>query len=161
MKIKITLQWVALAVPLFCGWLSRDLLFAWQHDQHDRLGWLAWLVWLAGLVFRLDDRPRAKIPINVFLLIAAVVGALLGELTELHFLAHLALALALAAWLKVSWRAIKISWRAMIWLATSVAWMPVFGWEVAPFSEALIMPLRLVVVVAGVLCLWPAAKKNV
>ena len=159
MKPKLDLQLVALAVPLFCAWLARDLFNAWLHSPHDRLAWLALLLWLVPLTFRLDDRPRAKIPINIFFLIAAVLCGILGELMKLHFLAHLALALALAAWMKVAWRAVHISWRTVVWLLSAVAWMPVFGWGLAPYSESFILPLRMVVVLAGVLCPWPAARK--
>ena len=37
MKPKLDLHLVALAVPLFCAWLARDLFNAWLHSPHDRL----------------------------------------------------------------------------------------------------------------------------
>jgi len=142
---------VGLAVPLFCAWQARDLINAWRHSPHDRLGWLALLVWLAPVARRIAGKKRAELSASFILMGAAIGCGLAGELTELHFLGHVALALALAGWL-------KISFRSLAWLLTAVAWMPVFGWWLAPVSEALILPLRLALALAGAFCVWPVKK---
>ena len=137
-----------LAVLLFAAWQSSDLPKAWQHSPHDRLGWLALLVWLAPLARRLAGKGRHEFSANPCLLGAAILAGTLGELTELHFFGHVALALAAAAW-------IKISWRSCLWLATAVAWMPVFGWWLTEFSGGTVFALRLLLSIAGGICLWP------
>ena len=153
MKPEKPFPLVAVAVPFFCAWQSRDLINAWQHSPHDRLDWLALLVWLLPLAACVAGKRRAELSANFILLGGAIVTGLLGELSELHFLNHLALALALAGWL-------KISFRSLPWLLAAVAWMPVFGWWLAPFSEPMILPLRLALALAGALCLWSSLKNK-
>lgn len=155
MKPEKSFPLVGLAVPLFCAWQARDLITAWQHSPHDRLGWLALLVWLAPVARRVAGKARGKARAELaasFILMGAAIGCgLASELTELHFLGHVALALAMAGWL-------KNSWRSLLWLAAAVAWMPVFGWWLAPVSGALILPLRLALALVGAFCLWPVKK---
>ena len=82
---------------------------------------------------------------------AGIVSGTLGELTELHFFGHIALALVIVAWF-------KISWRSLFWLGAAVAWMPVFGWWLANFSGGAVFTLRLLLALAGTICLWPQIK---
>lgn len=146
MKSAKPFPFVELAILMFAAWQSRDLLNAWQHSPHDHFGWLALLVWLAPLLVQLAR--GVKLSANPFMMGAAIIGGTLGELTELHFFGHLALALVIAAWF-------KISWRSLLWLATAVAWMPVFGWWLANFSGGTIFAFRLLLALAGAFCLWP------
>jgi len=148
--MKSTRSWplVELAILYFAAWLSRDLLNAWQHSPHDRLGWLALLVWLTPLARRLKN-DRTELSANSYLLGAAIACGLLGELAEVHFLSHVAMALALGAWL-------KISLRSLLWLLAAVAWMPAFGWWLAGFSGGSVLILRLVL--AGVSSFWLIKK---
>ncbi len=142
---------VEFSILAFCLWLSRDLWNAWQHSPHDRFGWLALLVWLTPLAVRLVRKENFSA--NAFFLGAAIVVGALGELSEFHFLGHVALALALGAWLPVS------LWR-VVWLAAALSWMPAFGWELAQFSGGAILISRLALALAGVISLW-LAKKSV
>ena len=146
--------WVALAVLLFAGWRSHDLLCAWQHSPHDRLGWVVLFLWLLPLALRLSAGGATGLLANVYWLGAAVAFGLLSALTELHFLGHLALALALMAWL-------AISWRSGLWLLTAVSWMPVFGWCLENDSAAAVFSLRLLLVAAGVFAFPPIVKTSV
>ena len=140
---------VELAILAFAAWQSHDLLNAWQHSPHDRFGWLALLVWLTPLAVQFVR--GGKISASPFLMGAAIVSGTLGELTELHFFGHIALALVIAAWF-------KISWRSLLWLAAAVAWMPVLGWWLAGFSGGAVFTFRLVLALAGTICLWPQIK---
>ena len=149
MKSKKQFPLVELAILAFAVWQSRELLNAWQHSPHDHFGWLALLVWLMPLAVRL--MCGGKISASPFMLGAAIVSGTLGELTELHFFGHIALALVIAAWF-------KISWRSLLWLAAAVAWMPVFGWWLANFSGGVVLALRLALALAGTICLWPKIK---
>ena len=140
---------VELAILAFAAWQSHDLLNAWQHSPHDRFGWLALLVWLTPLAARLV--LSRKMSASPFLMGAAIVSGTLGELTELHFFGHIALALVIVAWF-------KISWRSLFWLGAAVAWMPVFGWWLANFSGGAVFTLRLLLALAGTIFLWPQIK---
>jgi hypothetical protein len=150
-KRQKTFPLVELAILFFAAWQAHDLPNAWQHSPHDRLGWLALIVWLAPSAFYLPGRRRAGCPANPFLLGAAILAGALSGLTELHFFGHVALALAVAAWFKISWR-----W--LLWLTAAAAWMPVFGWWLADFSGTTIFALRLLLALAGAICLWPKNK---
>lgn len=151
MKPPKTFPLVELAILSFAAWQAHDLLNAWQHSPHDRLGWLALMVWLAPWAFYWVDKRRPELSANPFLLGAAILAGALSELTELHFFGHVALALAVAAWFKISWR-----W--LLWLAAAAAWMPVFGWWLTDFSGATVFLLRLLLALTGVICVWPKNK---
>ena len=152
--MKITRSWplAELAILFFAMWLSRDLVNAWRHAPHDRLGWLALLVWLAPLALRVKN-DRTELSANFYLLGAAIVSGLLGELTEIHFLNHVALALALGAWL-------RLSLRSLSWLLAAVAWMPIFGWWLADFSAGMVLIFRLALALAGVSGYWLMKKQE-
>lgn len=137
---------VELAILFFAMWLSRDLVNAWHHSPHDRLGWLALLVWLTPLALLLKN-DRAELAANSYLLGAAILCGLLSELAEVHFLNHVALTLALSAWL-------KFSWRKLPWLLAAVAWMPIFGWWLADFSAGMVLIFRLALALASVSAFW-------
>ena len=147
MKSTRTFPLVEVSVVFFAAFLSRDLINAWRHSPHDRLGWLALLVWLVPLALRLADISGTGTPANFILMGAAIVCGLLGDLAEVHFLDHVALALALGAWL-------KFSWRTLPWLLSAVAWMPVCGWWLAGFSAGTILTFRLALALAGATCFW-------
>ncbi|MEI6193422.1 MAG: hypothetical protein WCS42_03740 [Verrucomicrobiota bacterium] len=151
MKTGKPLPLVELAVLVFAAWQSLDLPVAWRHSPHDRFGWLALLVWLTPLALRLAGRPRVPLAANPWLLGSAILAGLLGQLTEVHFFGHVALALAVAAW-------VEISWRLLPWLLSAVAWMPVFGWWLAGFSGGTVFALRLALALAGAFFLWPKIK---
>ncbi len=151
MKPRQQPPFVELTVLLFAVWQSQDLLNAWQHSPHDRFGWIALLVWLTPLVARLTGGSIASAKANPFLLGGAIFAGALSSLTELHFFGHIALALALAGWL-------KISWRKLIWVATALAWMPALGWLLADLSSPIIITLRLTIALAGAICIWPKLK---
>jgi len=138
---------VELAILLVAAWQARDLLNAWHHSPHDRLGWCALLAWLSPLAIRLAAIPQTERPANPFLLGAAIGASLLSELTELHVFGQVALALAIAAWM-------KMSCRSQLWLLAAVAWMPGFGWWLSHCSAGTILALRLLLALGGgVLCL--------
>ena len=141
-----------LAVLFFAALLSRDLLNAWQHSPHDRFGWLALTVWLAPVLGRLIDAP-AKLSANFYLLVAAIVCGLLGELTEVHFLNHIALALAVGAW-------VEFSPRIWLWLLAAMTWMPIFGWWLADFSDGMTLVFRMALALAGIASYWLFKKQE-
>jgi hypothetical protein len=142
---------VELAILAFCAWLSRDLLNAWRHSPHDKFGWLALLIWLVPVV--VSQARQGRNSANVFFLGAAIVMGAFGDLSEFHFLGHVALAFSIAAWLPVTLGSV-------VWLVTALAWMPVFGWQTAHFSDGSILFLRLALVLAGNVCWRVFSKKS-
>ena len=151
MKLVRSLPLLELAVLFLAAWLSRDLPGAWRHSPHDRLGWLALLIWLAPPVFFLAHSRRACA--GAAFLGAAILCGFIGELAEFHFMGHLALALAVAAW-------IPVSLRSAVWLLAAVSWMPVFGWCLADFSAGMVLISRLALALAGAVCLWLIEKQK-
>ena len=140
---------VEVTILLYAMWQSLDLVNAWRHSPHDHLAWIALLVWLVPVFVHLS--ARAEIAANPYLLGAAILAGVLSALTEIHFFGHVALALALTAWLKGSPR-------TLLWLLTSVAWMPAFGWWLANASSGTVLALRLLVSLLGLICLWPKTR---
>ena len=132
-------------ILLYAAWQSQDLFNAWRHSPHDHLAWVALLVWLVPVVLRL--RARTELSANPYMLGAAILTGALSALTEIHFFGHVALAFALAAWL-------KYSARTLLWLLSSVAWMPVFGWWLANGSSGMVLSLRLLLSLFGLACYW-------
>lgn len=146
MKSARSFPLLELAVVAACLWLSRDLLNAWQHSPHDRLGWVAMLIWLSPLVVFLAR--KRELSANAYFLGGAIFLGLAGELTELNFLGHAALAFSLAAWL-------PFSWRTLVWWLAALSWTPLLGWELASYSSEETLGTRWALSLIGVLCLWP------
>ena len=152
--MKFIRSWplVEVAILLFAAWQARDLINAWQHSPHDRFGWVALLVWLTPPGLRIIN-PQADKGANFYLLGAAIGCGLLGELTEVHFLKHVALGLAAGA-------RISFSPRTWPWRLAAVAWMPIFGWWLADFSAGTVFILRLALALASCLSIWLIKKQG-
>lgn len=113
---------VAWAILAFAGWQASDLLAAWRHSPLDRLGGVAFLVWALPVPLALATGRRPFEPrVGPWLLGASVPLALLSAVLSLNLAAHVALALAIAAF--AGWTP-----RHVLWLAAAICWMPVFTW---------------------------------
>ena len=122
----------------FCAWQSRDLLTAWREAPFDRIDPVAFAIWLAPLAFAWT-RGRVSGAINSTWLLLAAAATLLGAITDLHVLPHLALAFALASFLPTKTPVLP-------WLPAAVAWMPVFGWGSSGLGWPVVIAVRLLVV---------------
>ncbi|KZK73920.1 hypothetical protein EKD00_08630 [Chlorobium phaeovibrioides] len=127
-----------LAITLWCIWQARDLLAAWEHSGYDQYGWIALLVWclpvfMSGTSALLGAGSRQY---GTAMLTAALLLALLGQAGSLHILQHAGLALALASW-------IPFSPHQLLWLLSSISWMPAFGWIGSRLFFGHILPARL------------------
>ncbi|MCL4201659.1 MAG: DUF4114 domain-containing protein [Pirellulaceae bacterium] len=112
-------RWFVLA---YCVWQANDLWGTWQGNSPESWGWLMFGLWLvpalrAAIRDASHNRPQEQ------LLGAAMVLALVGQMTWLNCLQHFALALAIAGW-RQPWPGQRV------WLAASVLWMPACGWLV-------------------------------
>lgn len=126
------LPWLELGVTAFCAVRAGDLVAAWRHAPLDRFGWVALIVWLAPLLRREESHG----PWKAVALLAALLLAVLATVADLHVLGHAALACAF-----VSWR--RGHWSTLVWLATAICWMTVFGWALRSLGPNLIIGLRL------------------
>lgn len=136
-------------VLAYCVWQSSDLLLWWRPSSTEFWGWLLFGIWLVPAAVgairgRGEDRPQTG------LLVAALVFALIGQITWLNVLQHVALALAIAGWRQP----LRGQW---VWLAAAVLWMPASGWLLAGVAGGWEMMLRLggiVAVSGGVMAVW-------
>jgi len=117
---KLRVEWGVLG---FCAWQAVDIVTAWRHSPFDSLGWLALGIWLAPTLAS-AFRSRAQGPLtrrSALLCWLALLTCLIGILTDMNFIRHVALALACAA--------ITPAFRFWgFWLALSLAWMSSLGW---------------------------------
>jgi len=133
---------VALAVCAYCAWQSRDLVGAWHEAPIERLAWLVLAVWLTPVVWRRFHLRETK---ESSILLALGVGcSLLGTLGWVNSIKYFGLALAVAGLLP--W-----AWAHVVWIASSVAWMPAFGWLVGRHCLEGVLIARLLVVISAVL----------
>lgn len=129
------------AITAFAAWQSADLVSAWRHAPLERGGWLAFAVWILPLLLnpRLPEAPRPLWPASV-----ALALALMGTLGSLNAACYAGLALAVVG--QTGW-----SMRRALWLASAIAWMPLLGWLSRDLSDALRLPLRLLIAGCGIL----------
>ncbi len=126
-------------VLAYCVWQASDLWGTWFRGSSEPWGWLMLGLWLVPALMAAirgpadGDRPQQG------LLAAALVLTLVGQMTWLNCLQHLALALAI-----VGWRQPLPG--QLIWLAASFLWMPACGWFVAGVAAGWETALR----VAGI-----------
>ena len=111
---------IYLAIVIYCGWLSFDLISAWQNDPFVRSGSWAFILWLflLAIVFILQRGSSAS---SSSLQIAAIFLGTLGLLGQLNALQHLGLACALCS--------LPINQKSrLLLLCSSIFWMPLLGW---------------------------------
>ncbi len=133
---------VALAVCAYCAWQSRDLVGAWKDAPFDRLAWLGLAIWCTPILWRRARSPESGE--SSVLLALGVTCVLFGTLGSINVIEYLGLALALAGLLP--W-----AWAHIIWIVSSITWMPAFGWLVGRHCPDWVLAARLLVVILSVL----------
>jgi hypothetical protein len=125
-----SLHLAAAAVAALTALGAGNLLNAWRHSPYDAWGWVALLVWLAPLGRRRGAGEPALLPWSY----AGLALALLGQLVEMNTFKYAGFATACAAFAPMR------SWRGWIWWIVAAAWLPAFGWALAPYLSAGIVP---------------------
>jgi hypothetical protein len=120
MKSVSHIVWVETVVVVFAALQAHDLVSAWLHSPYDRTGSVAFLLWVVPAAQMLWHY-RGRGPTNRIMILTALVIALTGGICGLNFLNYAALALAFAG--RWPMRGAKEA----VWLALSLAWMPVLG----------------------------------
>ena len=139
------------AIILFCAWASRELVNAWWHSPFDRFGWLAFLLWLTPVVVHEFHRSDSKNGIACSG--AGLVAATFGLMAQLNAATYAGLAFAVAG---------LLPWNPMValWLAFSLAWMPLTGWLCGDFGGHATLALRLAGAALAVVAGLAAIKWN-
>lgn len=127
-------------VLAYCVWQASDLWGTWRASPVESWGGLMFCLWLVPALLNAVrgtgcDRPQKG------MLAAAVLLTLLGQMTWLNCLQHLALALAIAGWRQPFAG-------QLVWLAASFLWMPASGWFLAGLAPGWETALRVVGVAA-------------
>ena len=149
--------WIKIGVTAYCVGQAADLGRTWASDSTERVGWLLFLVWLVPAVatFAASVRQRGAAVQSRSrgsdwgLWCSALVLTVLGELTWLNCLQHVALATCIVGLFD------RVP-RRWVWLAAAVVWMPSFGWLVERAAGGQETSLRLVLqTVVTLFVSWP------
>jgi hypothetical protein len=143
---------VLAGVLAFCAWQAPDLITAWRHSPFDRHGGIALLIWLAPLAASfagIGARPGSG-RLGLLLAWLALATCVAGKLADMHFLNHVALALACAALAPQS----RLS---TLWLLMGLAWMPVLGWLLNSLPATVVSAIRMSMATLAALSVWPGA----
>jgi len=139
----------AAAVVVLTALGAGNLLNAWRHSPYDAWGWVALLVWLAPLGRRRGADNPAGLPWSY----AGLALALLGQLVEMNTFKYAGFATACAAFAPMR------SWRGWAWWSAAAAWLPAFGWALAPYLSAGTVPwLRTVLAGLGAALAFTAKR---
>lgn len=136
---------VAWFILAFATIQVRGLWVDWQHSPMDRLGWLALALWLIPGIFHRVARGGNPVDrLSTLFLLSAAALLLVGVASELHAMAHVAFALAVAAIARPR----SLPW---LWLIGAISWMPILTSMTKELPLAAIISLR--IIIASVACI--------
>ena len=148
-----------IVVSLFALAMAIDLPSAWRHSPYDRLGGVAFLLWilpvLVSMARQLRQAGPADLAASLHWPVVALMLVMLGTVTSLHVVKHMALACAVAFFLP------RGPWRAF-WLLLAISWMPVLGWAMASCGAGLgvVHAGRLMLALLAVACGMASARQR-
>jgi exosortase/archaeosortase family protein len=131
-----------IALLLYTGYCSRELVSAWQVCNYDQQGWAALLIWLIPIFFGGEQKN------SMALSILAILFATAGFIGALNTLCYIGFACALATLSRsFSWRSI-CSW---CWLFAAASWMPLLGWLLKAYGVDTVFWARIFISTFGTL----------
>ncbi len=144
---------VAWFILAFATVQVRGLWADWLHSPMDRLGWLALALWLVPGIVRWAARGGIAFDrLSAVLLVLGGTLLLVGVILELHILAHIAFACAVAAVVRPS----GLPW---VWLVGAISWMPALTSISKELPLAAIISLRIILAtVAAIIGLLPLRR---
>ncbi|MEI8341156.1 MAG: hypothetical protein WCH43_06420 [Verrucomicrobiota bacterium] len=146
MKYLTQSRMAGIAVTLYTGWISRDVVAAWIHSPFDRMGFPAFLVWFAPVVLlQWFPRVRQRNGFDAGFLIGLGLS-LAGVALNLNLIKYAGLAFVISGFLP---RDVAL----MVWLPAALSWMPVLGWALSSAGTLGVGLLRLVLAVGSALFL--------
>ncbi len=132
---------VAIAICVYCMWQALDLLQAWAYSPYDRLGWAAFIIWCVPVLFFWSRQTRIPLPAppgRPFFLGMGIFFSFYGTAGSLHVLNHIGLAFSIAGLMP------SLKWE-ILWIASSLSWMPTLGWICGRFFPELIQISRFLI----------------
>jgi len=119
---------------------SLDLIVTWMHPSQARLGAVALIIWVTPVVFywSLRNRFNEKTKDRPILLGLGLLLSFNGMLGSLNVLEHIGLACAIGALLPP----FPMN---LVWLASSLSWMPAFDWLGGRFFPEYIIAARILI----------------
>jgi hypothetical protein len=129
-----TVAWAA-------GWCA-NVWEAWRHAPYDQTGPICAAVWIASLAGLLRAAPPTRL-----LLGAAWAATLLGTVGSLNVARHLALVLAIWAWIP------RIGPRLLAALGAA-AWMPATGWILSAWPMPVVVWGRVLLAIVVLGLVW-------
>lgn len=121
-----------LLIAAFAAWRSNDLLLFWRTAPNiEFYGWVILLAWLFPLLLMRSihhpkDQELGSQPVLSLIGLALVAMGMLGEFNVLEQIGFAFSIVALVPWSNFS----------VIWLLSSVSWMPAWTWIAGHFFPA-------------------------
>jgi len=130
------------ALLLYTGYCSRELLSAWQVCAYDQQGWASLLIWILPCFFGGERKSTRSLSI------LALLFATAGTIGALNTLSYIGFAFACAAIRRsFSWR----SFLSIVWLASAISWMPLLGWLLKAYGLDVVFWARICISTFGTL----------
>ena len=139
MQTKHDIFPVQIPVTLYCLWNARDILGGWQHCLYDRYDWMIMLIWCVPLIIYKFIPPggTASAKTQAIYTGTGLLFSFVGTIGSLNLLVYAGLAVVLAGWL-------PFSWLQIVWLFSSLSWMPALGWIGTRFFLNHILMVRVI-----------------
>lgn len=139
--------WIAIAVILYCAWVSRSIVVVWETSPLDRFSWIPLLIWL----FPLKNMTETLSPGQIRGLTIGLAISFFGVIASVNTIKLAGLAVSLAS--LTPWNR-----RTLIWVCCAISWIPTLGWILVHFfpgaGELIMLLIRIVIASFGVGFVW-------
>ena len=129
---------IAIVICIYCMVNSLDLIVTWMHPSQSSFGAAALVIWVSPVILYWSLRIRAeeKTEVRPVLLGLGLLLSFNGMVGSLHVLEHMGLACAIAS-------LVPAYPMNLVWLASSLSWMPAFDWLGGRFFPEYIVIARI------------------